>query len=318
MLLSRTTTVARNLLFPLPGLQFISIVIGHPPMERWVYLDGIYFSVDSMLTIWSGGFEPMQTATRILLFPFVVLTITHAHPSASRILQFFGQHSKSRITIAQLANESWNLISPHPGLSSSSANAPNRAITIAQLANKSRNVSIYPPPHYCLSRFLMLISPHPGFSSSLANTANRAITIVQLANENRIESIHPPLYYCLSRLLMLIPPHPAFSSSSAKAPNRAITIVQLANENQIDSRVLRPTLQIAQSPSPSWRTKVGMILEFFGQYSKSDNHPSPSWRTKVGITIEAPAQLAALRYSYIRFISHGDIEQLRHPLSWPH
>ncbi|KZP04697.1 hypothetical protein FIBSPDRAFT_386019 [Athelia psychrophila] len=44
-------------------------------IEGWAYLDGIYFSVVSMLTIGFGDFEPTQTATRILLFPFAVLTI---------------------------------------------------------------------------------------------------------------------------------------------------------------------------------------------------------------------------------------------------
>lgn len=44
-------------------------------IEGWAYLDGIYFSVVSMLTIGFGDFEPTQTATRVLLFPFAILTI---------------------------------------------------------------------------------------------------------------------------------------------------------------------------------------------------------------------------------------------------
>lgn len=41
-------------------------------IEHWTYLDGLYFSVVSLLTIGFGDYSPKTTAGRIVLFPFVI------------------------------------------------------------------------------------------------------------------------------------------------------------------------------------------------------------------------------------------------------
>ncbi|KAF7971393.1 hypothetical protein HWV62_21228 [Athelia sp. TMB] len=65
-------------------------------IEDWQYLDGIYYSVVSMLTIGFGDFEPTKTATRILLFPFAILTIAQLANQVGMIIEFFSQRSESR------------------------------------------------------------------------------------------------------------------------------------------------------------------------------------------------------------------------------
>jgi potassium channel subfamily K len=44
-------------------------------IEGWTYLDGLYFSVVSLLTIGFGNFAPTKTSTKVLLFPFSIAGI---------------------------------------------------------------------------------------------------------------------------------------------------------------------------------------------------------------------------------------------------
>ncbi|KIM79102.1 hypothetical protein PILCRDRAFT_567574 [Piloderma croceum F 1598] len=65
-------------------------------VENWTYLDAIYFSVVTMLTIGFGDFVPTTTATRILLFPFVVLAIAQLANQVGMIIGFFSQRTEDR------------------------------------------------------------------------------------------------------------------------------------------------------------------------------------------------------------------------------
>jgi potassium channel subfamily K len=80
--------------------------------EGWTYFDGIYFSVVSMLVIGMtyvhpnistslivlgfGDFVPTHTSTRILLFPFAVITITQLANQISMMIGFFGARAQAR------------------------------------------------------------------------------------------------------------------------------------------------------------------------------------------------------------------------------
>lgn len=55
-------------LIALEGLVFSKL-------EGWSYLDGLYFSVTSLLTIGFGDFSPTRTASKVLLFPFGIAGI---------------------------------------------------------------------------------------------------------------------------------------------------------------------------------------------------------------------------------------------------
>jgi potassium channel subfamily K len=44
-------------------------------IEGWSFFDGIYFAVVAAFTIGFGDFTPTQTASRVLLFPFLIASI---------------------------------------------------------------------------------------------------------------------------------------------------------------------------------------------------------------------------------------------------
>lgn len=44
-------------------------------IEGWGYFDGIYFSLVVSLTIGYGDYVPTHTSTKVLLFPFAIITV---------------------------------------------------------------------------------------------------------------------------------------------------------------------------------------------------------------------------------------------------
>lgn len=67
-------------------------------IEGWYFLDGVYFSIVSTLTVGFGDFEPTKTSTKILLFPFAVLSIALLANQVSMIVDYFGHQSELRKT----------------------------------------------------------------------------------------------------------------------------------------------------------------------------------------------------------------------------
>ncbi|CCG82310.1 putative Ion channel [Taphrina deformans PYCC 5710] len=62
-------------------------------IEHWTYLDGLYFSTVSVLTVGFGDFSPTTTAGKIVLFPLVLLGIAQLAVVVSEIIDFFSQKS---------------------------------------------------------------------------------------------------------------------------------------------------------------------------------------------------------------------------------
>ncbi|GAA95008.1 uncharacterized protein L969DRAFT_51947 [Mixia osmundae IAM 14324] len=65
-------------------------------IEHWTYLEGIYFSVVVMLTIGYGDFYPTHTATRILLFFFLIANIAALAQLVNGMVTFFKQRTDQR------------------------------------------------------------------------------------------------------------------------------------------------------------------------------------------------------------------------------
>lgn len=57
-------------------------------IEGWLYLDGLYFSVVSLLTIGFGDYVPTHTSTKIMLFPFCIAGIVVFSNQISLIATF--------------------------------------------------------------------------------------------------------------------------------------------------------------------------------------------------------------------------------------
>jgi len=51
-------------------------------------VDGLYFSVVTMLTIGFGDFLPTTTATKVILFPFTILVIAQLANQVGMIIEF--------------------------------------------------------------------------------------------------------------------------------------------------------------------------------------------------------------------------------------
>ncbi|KAI5115764.1 hypothetical protein M0805_001205 [Coniferiporia weirii] len=58
-------------------------------VEKWTYLQGIYFSVVSFLTIGFGDFYPTKAVTQIVLFPFLLVGIVQLASLIDLIVRFF-------------------------------------------------------------------------------------------------------------------------------------------------------------------------------------------------------------------------------------
>ncbi|KAL7423995.1 Potassium channel [Cryptotrichosporon argae] len=65
-------------------------------IESWAYLDAIYFSVQTALTIGYGDFTPTTTAGKVLIFPFAVLTISQLGNEISLIIGFIAGRADAR------------------------------------------------------------------------------------------------------------------------------------------------------------------------------------------------------------------------------
>jgi potassium channel subfamily K len=65
-------------------------------IEHWSYADGIYFSIQTALTIGYGDYVPTTTAGKVLIFPFAILTISQLGNEISLIIAFISDRSKER------------------------------------------------------------------------------------------------------------------------------------------------------------------------------------------------------------------------------
>ena len=65
-------------------------------IEGWTYLDGIYFSVETALTIGFGDLLPTNTSTKVLVFIFSVLTISQLGNEIAIIVSFISSRSNQR------------------------------------------------------------------------------------------------------------------------------------------------------------------------------------------------------------------------------
>lgn len=71
LLEGRTFIVAELTLFGLIALEALIF----SKIEDWTFLDGVFFTVTTMLSIGFGNYSPSQTSTKVLLFPFTILGI---------------------------------------------------------------------------------------------------------------------------------------------------------------------------------------------------------------------------------------------------
>ncbi|KAG8784636.1 hypothetical protein FRC12_018470 [Ceratobasidium sp. 428] len=79
-------------------------------IEKWSYLEGIYFTVVTFLTIGFGDFYPTKTSTKVLLFPFALLGITLLAESISMIVSFFNKHRQQHKDHARAEREkAWQI-----------------------------------------------------------------------------------------------------------------------------------------------------------------------------------------------------------------
>ncbi|WVQ71866.1 hypothetical protein IAR50_001408 [Cryptococcus sp. DSM 104548] len=90
--------------FMLSVTAFVSILAAQSlvfsEIEGWSYLDGIYMSVQTALTIGYGDLVPSTTAGKVLVFPFSVLTISQLGNEIALIIGFFSER-------AELRREKW-------------------------------------------------------------------------------------------------------------------------------------------------------------------------------------------------------------------
>jgi len=65
-------------------------------LEQWSYADGIYFSIQTALTIGYGDYTPSSAAGKVLVFPFAILTISQLGNEISLIVDFIRERSRER------------------------------------------------------------------------------------------------------------------------------------------------------------------------------------------------------------------------------
>lgn len=65
-------------------------------IEGWEYADGIYFSVQTALTIGYGDFTPETAAGKVLILPFAILTISQLGNEISIIIDFVRGRTDAR------------------------------------------------------------------------------------------------------------------------------------------------------------------------------------------------------------------------------
>ncbi|CAK9784042.1 unnamed protein product [Cutaneotrichosporon oleaginosum] len=79
-------------LFVLIGFQALAF----SRLEGWKYFDGIYFSMQTTLTVGYGDLSPTTTWGKILCFPFAVLTIAQLANQVSIIIDFIKDRATTR------------------------------------------------------------------------------------------------------------------------------------------------------------------------------------------------------------------------------
>ncbi|KAF8321589.1 voltage-gated potassium channel [Clavulina sp. PMI_390] len=65
-------------------------------IEEWSYLQGVYYSTVTLLTVGFGDFEPTKTSTRIILFPFALIGIAQLGSILGMIVSFFTSRAARR------------------------------------------------------------------------------------------------------------------------------------------------------------------------------------------------------------------------------
>ncbi|KAG9075917.1 hypothetical protein FRC06_009810 [Ceratobasidium sp. 370] len=79
-------------------------------IEEWSYLQGIYFTIVTLLTIGFGDFYPTKPSTKVLLFPFALLGITLLAECISMIVSFLKKHQEQHKARARAEREkTWQL-----------------------------------------------------------------------------------------------------------------------------------------------------------------------------------------------------------------
>ncbi|CEL54017.1 Outward-rectifier potassium channel TOK1 OS=Saccharomyces cerevisiae (strain ATCC 204508 / S288c) GN=TOK1 PE=1 SV=1 [Rhizoctonia solani AG-1 IB] len=63
-------------------------------IEEWTYLQGIYFTIVTFLTVGFGDFYPTKPSTKVLVFPLGLLGITLLANCITMIVSFFSKHQK--------------------------------------------------------------------------------------------------------------------------------------------------------------------------------------------------------------------------------
>ncbi|KAJ1300970.1 hypothetical protein OPQ81_003395 [Rhizoctonia solani] len=79
-------------------------------IEKWTYLQGIYFTIVTFLTVGFGDFHPTKLSTRVLLFPLSLLGITLLASCISMIVSFFNHHQQKHKARARAEREkAWQI-----------------------------------------------------------------------------------------------------------------------------------------------------------------------------------------------------------------
>lgn len=90
-------------------------------LENWTFVQGIYFSVVTFLTIGFGDFYPTKPATQIVLFPFVLVGIVQLASLIDMIVRFFSsrvasRHAQQRTKYEQKREEEETQLGQEPDL----------------------------------------------------------------------------------------------------------------------------------------------------------------------------------------------------------
>ncbi|KAF8594433.1 voltage-gated potassium channel [Ceratobasidium sp. AG-I] len=100
--------------FMLQNTMLISLIaftaLIYSKIEGWTYLQGIYFTTVTVLTIGFGDFYPTKPSTKVLLFPLGLLGITLLASSISMIVSFFNKHQREHKARARAEREkAWHM-----------------------------------------------------------------------------------------------------------------------------------------------------------------------------------------------------------------
>lgn len=91
-LTGRRFMMSITIFFVLIGFQALAF----SRLEQWKYLDGIYFSVQTCLTVGYGDFVPTKAWSKILCFPFAILTIAQLANQISMMVGFVKDRAAER------------------------------------------------------------------------------------------------------------------------------------------------------------------------------------------------------------------------------